>query len=163
MPFGLTNSPSIFQGIMNEVFKPFLRKFVLVFFHFFFFNDILIYSKTVEEHGDHLKKVLLVLQSYQLYAKKSKYRFGVNEIGYLGHFISKQGVRTDPSKIEAMSNWSPLTTIKSLKGFLGLTGYYQKFIRGCGVIAAPLTTLVKKKMLLSGVKMPLRPSKPLSM
>lgn len=83
---------------MNKVFKPFLKKFVLVFF-----DDILINSKIVEEHGAHLKKVLLLLQSHRLYAKKSKCRFGVSEIDYLGHFISEQGVRTDPSKIQCRS------------------------------------------------------------
>jgi hypothetical protein len=137
MPFGLTNASSTFQGLMNEVFKPFLRRFVLVFF----FNDIMEYSKTME---DHVGQVLQILQAHQLYAKMSKCRFGVDEIDYLGHFISDQGVRTDPSKLEAMSKWPIPTTIKSLRGFLGLTWYYQKFIRGYRIIATHLIALLRK-------------------
>jgi hypothetical protein len=126
MPFGFTNAPSTFQGLMNKVFKPFLRRFVLFFF-FFFFYDILVYSKTMEDHVFHVGQVLQILQDHKIYAKMSKCKFGVDEIDYLGHFISDQGVRTDPSKLEVMLKWPIPTTIKSLRGFLGLTRYYRKF------------------------------------
>jgi hypothetical protein len=117
MPFRLTNAHSTFQGLMNEVFKHFLRKFVLVFF-----DDILVYSKLAKEHDGHLRQVLNVLQTHQLYGKKSKCKFGVGVIDYLGHFISEQGVSIDLSKISAIFNWQTPSTIKSLRGFLGLIG-----------------------------------------
>jgi hypothetical protein len=143
MPFGLTNVPLMFQALMNDIFKPFLRKFVLVLF-----DNILVYSKSLEDHLAHLHTVLTVLQTNLLYAKGSKCRFRLTEIDYLGHLISNAGVRADPSKLEAMLQWTILATIKSLWGFLGLTSYYRKFIRGYGIIAALLTTLLKKNSFL---------------
>jgi len=109
-----------------------------------FFDDILIYSTTLEEHQHHLTVVLNILKNHQLFAKKSKCSFGCQEIEYLGHLISKNGVRADPKKIESMLNWPFPSTLKSLRGFLGLTGYYRKFIKGYGSIAAPLTSLLRK-------------------
>jgi hypothetical protein len=139
MPFGLCNAPSTFQSLMNHIFQPFLCHFVLVFFY-----DILIYNKTWQAHVTHVDQVLQLLSHHQLFLKRSKCAFGVSEVEYLGHIVSKDGVRVDPKKIEAMKDWPHPTTLKSLQGFLGLTGYYRKFVQNYGKIVAPLTTLLKK-------------------
>jgi hypothetical protein len=139
MPFGLCNAPSTFQSLMNHVFHPFLRHFFLVFF-----DDILIYRKTSTYHLTHVDQVLRLLSQHQLFLKQSKCVFGASDVEYLGHLVGKDGVRVDPKKIESMKDWPHPKTIKSLHGFLGLTGYYCKFIKNYRNIIAPLMTLLKK-------------------
>lgn len=140
MPFGLTNAPSTFQSLMNDLFRPYLRKFVLVFF-----DDILVYSRTWTEHLQHLRNVLVILSHNTLFAKKSKCRFGVLQVDYLGHLISLDGVAVDPAKIKAVMDWPIPSSSRGVRGFLGLAGYYRKFIRGFGELAAPLTRLLTKE------------------
>jgi hypothetical protein len=139
MPFGLTNAPSTFQGLMNSIFNPFLQKFLLVFF-----DDILIYRKSREDHVRHVDKVLQLLKEKQIYAKPSKCFFGVKEVEYSGHIASHEGVKVDPNKIRAMMDWPIPKILKKLRGFLGLTGYYRKFVWDYGRITTPLMTLTRK-------------------
>ncbi|KAK3146343.1 hypothetical protein QOZ80_3BG0264910 [Eleusine coracana subsp. coracana] len=120
MPFGLSNAPATFQALMNEVLRPFLRKFVLVFF-----DDILIYSPSWSSHLCHLRAVLEVLRSHQLYVKRSKCSFAESSVGYLGHVVSADGVAMDSSKIQSMVDWPVPRSVRALRGFLGLAGYYQ--------------------------------------
>ena len=124
---------------MNHVFCPFLHHFFLVFF-----DDILIYRKTWTCHLDHVERILHLLSQHQIFLKQSKCAFGASEVEYLGHLIGKNNIRVNPKKIEAMQDWPHPNTLKILRGFLGLTGYYRKFVKNYGKIAAPLTVLLKK-------------------
>ena len=111
MPFGLTNAPATFQSLMNDLFRPYLRKFILVFF-----DDILVYSKSWEDHLTHLHIVLNILATNELFAKESKCRFGVMQVDYLGHIISEKGVSVDPAKIQAVIEWPTPTTTRGVGG-----------------------------------------------
>ncbi|GJR86642.1 reverse transcriptase domain-containing protein [Tanacetum coccineum] len=139
MPFGLTNAPAVFMDLMNRVCKPYLDKFVIVFI-----DDILIYSKNKEEHEKHLKIILELLKNEQLYAKFSKCDFWLESVQFLGHVINNKGVHVDPAKVEAIRNWSAPTTPKEVRQFLGLAGYYRRFIEGFSLISKPLTKLTEK-------------------
>jgi len=140
MPFGLTNAPATFQSLMNQIFKHVAQKFVLVFF-----DDILVYSPSWLQHLEHLEIVLQILKEEHLFAKSSKCSFAVREIAYLGHVISVSEVAMDKEKLSAIQDWPRPTSLPLLRGFLGLTGYYRKFVRSYASIAAPLTDLTKKE------------------
>ena len=139
MAFGLTGAPGSFQGAMNATLAPGLRKFVIVFF-----DDILVYSRSYEEHLDHIRQVFEWLARDQWKLKFSKCKFAQRSISYLGHIISEKGVATDPAKVEVVLSWPTPSSVKELRSFLGLAGYYRKFIRHFGILARPLTNLLKK-------------------
>jgi len=126
---------------MNIIFASLLRKGVLVFM-----DDILVYSKTWEEHMNLLQQVFEILKQHQFFIKLSKCTFAQEEVEYLGHCISSNGVSTEKSKISAVEQWPVPTCVKELRGFLGLTGYYRKFIRYYGLISQPLNELLKKNV-----------------
>ncbi|GJS28351.1 putative reverse transcriptase domain-containing protein [Tanacetum coccineum] len=139
MPLGLTNAPAVFMDLMNRVCKPYLDKFVIVFI-----DDILIYSKNKEEHGKHLKTILNLLRSEKLYAKFSKCDFWLDSVQFLGHVIDSSGVHVDHAKIEAIKNWAAPITPTEVRQFLGLAGYYRRFIKEFSLISKPLTKLTQK-------------------
>jgi hypothetical protein len=139
MSFGLTNAPAYFMYLMNSVFMPELDKFVVIFI-----DDILVYSKNEAEHTKHLHTVLQRLRDHQLYAKLSKCEFWLKEIKFLGHTISQDGISVDPEKVQEVMDWKPPTTVRQIRSFLGLAGYYRRFIPDFSRIAKPMTELLKK-------------------
>jgi hypothetical protein len=140
VPFGLSNAPTIFMCLLNGVFKDYLDKFVIVFL-----DDILVYSNSEEEHEKHLRMVLQALREHRLYAKLSKCSFYQKKIHYLGHIVSKDGILVDPEKIEVIREWSMPKNVMEVRSFMGLDGYYRRFITGFSRISHPITSLQGKE------------------
>ena len=134
LPFGLTNAPATFMNLMNEIFKEHLDVFVIVYL-----DDILIYSRTRNEHLNHIRIVLNILRKEKLFGKISKCVFGVQEVEYLGHIISSDGLPVDPQKVHAVIEWPRPKSKQQVQSFLGFINYYRKFIKDCSLLAKPLT------------------------
>jgi hypothetical protein len=139
MPFGLTNAPATFCTLMNDIFREWLDDFVVIYI-----DDILVYSNSMEEHVEHLRKVFQRLKENKLYAKFEKCEFGVSEVDFLGHRITQEGLKMDDHKVKAILDWEPPRSVPALRSFLGLASYYHKFIKNFTKIATPLTNLLKK-------------------
>ncbi|KAH0720060.1 hypothetical protein KY284_005090 [Solanum tuberosum] len=140
MSFGLTNALAAFMNLMNRVFRQYLDMFVIVFI-----DDILIYSRSENEYMDHLRIVLQVLKDHQVFAKFSKCEFWLRSVPFLGHIVSNKGIEVDPKKTNAVKSWPRPLTPSDIRSFLGLAGYYRRFVEGFSSIASPLTTLTQKK------------------
>nr|GEV61055.1 retrotransposon protein, putative, Ty3-gypsy subclass [Tanacetum cinerariifolium] len=140
MPFGLTNAPAVFIDLMNRVCKPYLDKFLIVFI-----DNILIYFRNEKEHAKHLKTILELLKKEKLYPKFSKFKFWISTVKFIGHVIDSSGIYVDPAKIEAVKNWASPTTPFKIRQFLGLVGYYRRFIKGFSKIVKPMTELKQKE------------------
>lgn len=136
LPFGLMNEPTTFMNLMNSVFRDFLDKFVLVFL-----DDILIYSKAEEDHCKHLEIVLLHLREHKLYGKLSKCTFFERRVNYLGHVISTDGISIDLAKIKAVLEWPVPKNVFEVRSFMGLAGYYRKFVENFSKITFLITSL----------------------
>jgi hypothetical protein len=139
MSFGLTNAPAYFMNLMNKVFMEYLDQFVVVFI-----DDILIYYLNEETHEDHLRLVLQKLRDNQLYAKFSKCDFWLKEVNFLGHIVTYGGIKVDPGKISEILNWKQPKDASKIRSFLGLAGYYKRFIEGFSKLVKPLTSLLEK-------------------
>ena len=141
MPFGLTNASVAFMYLMNRVFRPYVDQFVMVLI-----DDILAYSKDWEDHDTHLRVVLETLRNEQLYAKLSKCEFWLREVSFLGHIISEEGLRVDPKKMEVIIEWKPSRNVTEVRTFLGLAGYYKRFVKGFSITTASMTRLLQKNV-----------------
>jgi hypothetical protein len=129
MPFGLTNAPSTFMRLMNEVLRAFIGHFVVVYF-----DDILIYSKSVEEHLEHLRVVFYALRAARLFGNIAKCTFCTDRVAFLGYVVTAQGIKVNPAKIEAILSWPQPKTVTQVRSFLGLTGFYRRFVKDFGSI-----------------------------
>jgi hypothetical protein len=139
MSFGLTNASAYFMNLMNKVFMEYLDKFVVVFI-----DDILIYSNNDSDHEEHLRLVLQKLRDNQLYTKYSKCEFWLDEVPFLGHIISNGVISMDPTKVREIVGWKIPSSVTEIRSFLGLAGYYRRFIEGFSKIAKPMTSLLEK-------------------
>jgi hypothetical protein len=139
MSFGLTNAPAYFMYMMNKVFMEYLDKFVVVFI-----DDILVYSRSEEEHEDHLHLALQQLREHRMYGKLSMCEFWIKQVAFLGHVISKGGISVDPSKVQDVLSWNVPMSVSDIRSFLGLAGYYRRFIKGFSKISKPMTELLEK-------------------
>ena len=141
MPFGLTDAPVAFMDLMHKVFQPYLDQFVVVFV-----DDILIYSQSEREHEDRLRIVLQLLRDHQLYTKFSKCEFWLTEVRFLGHVVSASGVSVDPEKVEAVMSWERPKSVFEICSFLGLVGYYRRFIKDFSQLTSPMMRLTRKEV-----------------
>ena len=141
MPFGLTNAPAAFINLMHRVFQPYLDQFVVVVV-----DDILTYSQIEREHEDHLRIVLQLLRDHQLYAKFSKCEFWLTEVEFLGHVVSASGVSVDTEKVKAVMSWERPKSVFEIRSFLGLAGYYRRFIEDFSRLATLMTRLTRKEV-----------------
>jgi hypothetical protein len=139
MSFGLTNALAYFMDLKNKVFMEYLDSFVVVFI-----DDILIYFKSESDHEEHLRLVLQKLRDNQLYAKFSKCEFWINKVPFLGHIISNGGILVGPAKVKEIVAWSIPTIVTDIRSFLGLVGYYRRFIEGFSKFDKPMTSLMEK-------------------
>ena len=139
MPFGLTNAPSTFMRLKNHVLRAFIGKFVVVYF-----DDILIYSKSVEEHMNHIRQVLDELRKEKLFANLEKCSFCTDHVVFLGFVVSGKGIQVDETKVKAIKDWPTPVNVSQVRSFHGLAGFYRRFVRDFSTIAAPLNELTKK-------------------
>lgn len=139
MPFGLSNAPSTFMRVMNQALRPFMGRFVVVYF-----DDILIFSSSPAEHEDHLRQVLQVLRNEKLFAAQHKCEFAVSQVLFLGYIVSDQGLSVDNSKIEAVRSWPTPTTVSKVRSFHGLASFYRRFVYHFSTIMAPITNCIRE-------------------
>ena len=144
LSFGLTNAPATFQGVMNHIFSKLLNRCVIVYL-----DDILVFSKSAEEHEQHLHEVFEVLREHRLYAKRSKCSFFTDELHFLGYIVNQHGIAADPAKTAAVAAWPQPTSVRQVRSFLGLANYYRKFVPHFSRTAAPLNALTKKDIVFS--------------